>query len=185
MNLHPQDKLIASLVAASKAGSGYAYGRLVRMHQSQVRGFLKRLTAGNDLLADDLAQETFLKAFQKIADFEGRAKFSTWLRGIAYHLFIDHYRKDSRRSAMREQEETGLPQTCTSPDLKLDLAAAMKLLKPDERTAITLCLSEGFSHQEAADVMNIPIGTVKSHINRGREKLKPLLQGWQKSRIPA
>jgi RNA polymerase sigma-70 factor (ECF subfamily) len=152
-----------------------AFGELVRRYQSPVRAFLTRLTRGDSHLADDLAQETFLKAWQKLQTFRGTAKFSTWLFGIAFNEF---------RGAARKRKELALddvenlpeePATAANPQLRLDLTESLKLLNSNERAAVLLCCQNGLSHEEAALALDCPLGTVKTNVLRGREKLKKRL----------
>ncbi len=176
-------ELAETLIAASQGGSDMAFGRLVRLYQSPVRAFLRRLCCGDHARADNLAQNTFIKAHRKIDTYQGPGSFAGWLYRVAYHLFLDEQRKIKRRSALQgaqEVVETELP--CVSIDLKLDMEAALARLRPEECAAITLCLSEGLSYDEAAIVLGMPIGTVKSHIARGRKKLKAGLRVWRQER---
>ena len=157
----------------------HAFAELVRRHQSSVRGLLRQLTRADLALADDLAQETFLRAYKNIRSFRGEARFSTWLYRIAYNCF--------REDARRRKEVVGLnqeqlqmehdPQT-VDPGLRHDLAHALKALPLHERAAIVLCCQNGLSHDEAARVLDIPLGTVKTNVLRGREKLKKMLAAW-------
>jgi RNA polymerase sigma factor (sigma-70 family) len=160
----------------------HAFGELVRRHQSSVRGLLRQLTRTDIALADDLAQEAFLRAYKNIRRFRGEAKFSTWLYRIAYNCF----REDARRrkelvgiDEARWQSELD-PQTA-DPALRHDLMHALSLLPLTERTAVLLCCQNGLSHEEAARVLNIPLGTVKTNVLRGREKLKRALAAWKAS----
>ena len=152
-----------------------AFGELVRRYQSPVRAFLTRMARGDSHLADDLAQETFLKAWRKISSYRGGARFSTWLFGIAMNEF---------RAAARSRKEIAaddLPEAPVEPaisapnaqtNLRLDLTEALKRISSEERAAILLCCQNGFSHEEAAAVLSCPLGTVKTNILRGKEKLK-------------
>jgi len=157
----------------------HAFSELVRRHQSAVRGLLRQLTRTDAALADDLAQEAFLKAYKNIRSFRGEAKFSTWLYRIAYNCFREEARK---RKELVGIDETQLeaeqdPQT-VDPALRHDLAQALQLLPIHERTAILLCCQNGLSHDEASRVLDIPLGTVKTNVLRGREKLKKTLAAW-------
>lgn len=165
----------------------HAFGELVRQHQSAVRGFLRRLTGGRHALADDLAQETFLAAYRDLARFRGGSAFPTWLLGIAYNQF-----RSSRRRERETIEWTGevpaaaalpgyegtVPAASAAVDLQQDLAAALAQLSSDERAAIHLCYAEGLTHEEAAGVLGAPLGTVKTHVLRAKEKLRRLLHAW-------
>ncbi len=157
----------------------HAFAELVRNHQSAIRGLLRQLTRSDLALADDLAQETFLRAYKHIRSFRGEAKFSTWLYRIAYNCFREDARKRKELVGIDETvlEAQADPQT-TDPALKLDLMQALRLLPIHERSAILLCCQNGLSHEEAAEVLEIPLGTVKTNVLRGREKLKKLLTDW-------
>jgi len=157
----------------------HAFAELVRRHQSSVRGLLRQLTRTDVALADDLGQETFLRAYKNIRSFRGEARFSTWLYRIAYNCFREEARK---RKELVGIDETRLeaepdPQS-VDPALKHDLMHALQLLPLHERSAILLCCQNGLSHNEAARVLDIPLGTVKTNVLRGREKLKKLLAAW-------
>lgn len=151
-----------------------AFGELVRRYQSPVRAFLSRMTRGDTHLADDLAQETFLKAWKKLRTFRGDARFSTWLLGIAFNEFRCACRQ--RKELLSEPEEsTDETETCaagSNTHLRLDLTEALNLLNSHERAAIVLCCQNGLSHEEAAQTLGCPLGTVKTNILRGKEKLR-------------
>jgi RNA polymerase sigma-70 factor (ECF subfamily) len=164
--------------AASRAASGddIAFGFLVRQFQGRIRAFLLRMTKGNHALADDLAQETFLEAFRKIAQFRAEGTFQSWLYRIAYSRFLMEVRKQKPESG-ELPEDVATPDTRSASDVRLDLERAMTKLSPPERAALTLCYAMEFSNSEAADILAMPVGTVKSHVLRGREKLKAVLEG--------
>ncbi len=157
-----------------------AFGELVTKHQSAVRNFLRHLTRGDAALADDLAQDTFVQAYRGIARYRGTASFPTWLLGIAHN----HWRNARRRQRTVPVEPEHLdalepqPSVVNLSDLKHDLGQALDRLAPDERTAIHLCYQQGLSHSEIADVLQWPLGTVKTHLARSKEKLRPLLAAW-------
>ncbi len=158
----------------------HAFAELVRRHQSIVRATLRRLTGGDEALADDLAQETFVKAFRSLKHFRGEAKFSTWLYRIAYNVFLS-----ATRTAARHEQQPANDDELTQEaevgqiDLRHDLELAMRTLSERERTAITLCYTNGLTHEEAAGVLQCPLGTVKTDILRGKEKLRQLLAPWR------
>jgi RNA polymerase sigma-70 factor (ECF subfamily) len=167
------------LAHEAAAGDAAAFGVLVRRHQSKLRGFLLRMTKGNGALADDLAQETFLEAFRKIAQF-GEGSFFGWLCAIAYSRYLMEARKRKLESL---DEAAELPDDAPEPErasaVRLDLEKAMARLAPAQRAALTLCFALGLSHEEAAASLNLPLGTLKSHVNRGREKLAAMLDAWR------
>lgn len=157
----------------------HAFAELVRNHQSTVRGLLRNLVRADVALADDLAQETFLRAYKNIRSFRGEAKFSTWLYRIAYNCFREDARKRKELVGIDETQLEAQPDPQTvDPALRQDLMHALQLLPLHERSAILLCCQNGLSHDEAARVLDIPLGTVKTNVLRGREKLKKTLAAW-------
>ena len=157
----------------------HAYGELVRRHQSSVRGLLRQLTRGDLALADDLAQNAFIRAYKNIRSFRGEAKFSTWLYRIAYNCFREDARRRKELVGIDEaQLQAEADPQVVDPGLKHDLMHALSLLPLHERTAVVLCCQNGLSHDEASRVLDIPLGTVKTNVLRGREKLKRTLAAW-------
>src|SRR5687767_231001 len=155
----------------------HAFATLVRRHQSAVRGLLRRLAEGNEALADDLAQETFISSYKSLKSFRGEAKFSTWLHRIAYNSFISHVR--GRKQTVDYDDyaatEPGYHEEAQNINLAHDLQQAMRSLNEAERTAIQLCCQCDFSHSEAAEILQQPLGTIKTNIARGKEKLREQL----------
>jgi RNA polymerase sigma factor (sigma-70 family) len=155
-----------------------AFGLLVRRYQSRIRDFLRKMLGGDLHLADDLAQETFIRAWLQLHRFRAEASFSTWLHGIAFNCFREARRRNSR-AAEREKSASTEAEPGSSRDtpsgLRLDLADALELLDDAERAAILLCCQEGLSHEEAALALRCPLGTIKTHILRGRQKLQKFL----------
>ena len=151
----------------------YAFSQLVRKYQSPVRLFLRRLLKGNLEIAEDLSQETFLTAYKKLGTFQGRASFSSWLFAIARNSFLMHIRGKKIEFAWDVQDEEA--EYKSTSDTKLDLEAAISQLKPIERAAISMCYCEELTHPEVAEILEIPLGTLKTHVNRGRDKLKAIL----------
>lgn len=145
-----------------------------------VRAQLRRLLHGDEAMADDLAQETFLLAWRKLHQFRGEARLSTWLYRIAYSCFLQARRK--RSSAVEDIDDDALDQR-TSPrdavELRLDVERAMRRLSATEQIVLMHVVQLGLSHDEAAYVLALPLGTVKSHTNRGKAKLRALLADWQ------
>ena len=140
---------------------------------------LRQLTRADVELADDLAQETFIRAYKHIRTFRGEAKLSTWLYRIAYNVFREEARKRKELVGIDEEqlERQADPQT-TDAGLRHDLMSALQTLPLHERSAVMLCCQNGLSHDEASRVLDIPLGTVKTNVLRGREKLKKLLAAW-------
>ncbi len=158
-----------------------AFNELVRRHQSAVRGLHRRLTNGNETLADDLAQITFIRAYRSLGKFRRKSKFGTWLYRIAYNVFLSEIRRASSHKEtelVEEIQESAQPSHSRKVSLKQDLEEGMKRLTEPERAAIFLCYNEGFSHEDAAKSLNMPLGTIKTHILRGKTKLRHFLKDW-------
>ncbi|MTK52333.1 sigma-70 family RNA polymerase sigma factor [Paludibacter sp.] len=158
-------------------GNKDAFDPLVRKYQSPIRRFFLNLTMGDSSLSDDLAQETFIKAYLQLKSFQGLSGFSTWLFRIAYNVFYDSVR------TQKHQNETSLDEVdrwhSVDNDFsaeKSDLYDALRKLRQEERTAILLCYMEGMSHSQAAKVMKCPLGTLKSYVSAGKTKLAHHLQ---------
>src|ERR1700742_3413220 len=160
------------LIARAASGDSAAFALIVRQHQSMLRGFLRRLARGDAALADDIAQETFLEAWRKLAQYRRDGSFAGWLTRIAWSRFL----MDARKRKPELLEDLPEQRIETSPDAKLDLERAMAKLSANERAELTLCYALGHSNEEAAAILSMPLGTVKSHVLRGREKLRALLE---------
>ena len=168
-----------ALVTAIRDGSELAFNRLVDRHQQAVRTFLRKLL-GNDADADDMAQETFLTAWTHARSFRGDASVRGWLCGIAWRKA-----KGAQRSWAQQRSRDTKYQGGQSPDNaaaapmedRLAVRRALQALPLDQRAAVTLCLVCGFSHSEAAGILGAPLGTVKSHVLRGRERLLKEIAG--------
>jgi RNA polymerase sigma-70 factor (ECF subfamily) len=166
----------ARLITVARAGDGGAFAELVAANQHAVRGFLRRYV-GHWGDADDLAQEAFVTAWVRLARFEGRSSFRSWVCGIGYRMAREA-RRAHGRMRLRETEwlETQSDADLAPLEDRIALAEAMATLPQDQRAALALCLGEGFSHAEAAEILRTPLGTVKSHVNRGRERLLQALK---------
>ena len=170
---------IARLVHRAQLHSdNAAFSALIAEHQSRLRSFLLRLCKDYDS-ANDIAQETFIIAHKKLHTFNGSGDFSSWLFTIAYRCFLQAQRSNKRRIEIAElyaKDHVVDVQSYESiSTAQIDLERAMLTLKQAEIAAISLCHSYGFSHAEVADILETPLGTVKSNINRGKQKLRELL----------
>ncbi len=164
--------LIARVVARQDTA---AYGELVRRHQSQVRYFLRKLCRDREL-ADDLAQDSFLHAWEKLHTYAGHGSFIGWLLKVAYTTFLQSKRKSSRYDDILEKmgylaEAGGSTHTVESVELS-DLDRFLAVLTEEERAVMILSYACGLSHREIGDAAELPIGTVKSIIFRGKEKIR-------------
>ena len=153
-----------------------AFDQLVRKYQLPVRRFFLNQTLGDEQLSDDLAQETFIKAYVNITKFRGMSSFSTWLMRIAYNVFYDEVRSRKQTEDVDTSVSAARQTTTASESLKMDIYAALALLKPDERTCITLQLIDGYPIDQIAKVTGIAENTVKSHLHRGKEKMANYLK---------
>lgn len=156
---------------------------LVRAHQSRVRAQLRRLTKGDHALADDLAQETFVQAWRHIGSFRGDAKLSTWLHRIAYHAFAAHRRSAHDDAPLDDAplDDDAAGATCDGSAATLqhiDVERALAALPEAERVALVHCFGLDLSHAEAAQVLGWPLGTLKSHLARGKARLRERLAAW-------
>ena len=161
-------------------GNKRAFDQIVREYQSPVRRFFLTQTLGDEMLSDDLAQETFLKAYTHIGQYRGTSSLLTWLTRIAYNVFYDYHRSEKAK-VNSEAPVEGVAATSSSLftinfSLKTDLYAALAQLKEEERTCITMQLIDGYSIDEIADIVKMPTGTVKSHLKRGKDKLANYLR---------
>jgi RNA polymerase sigma-70 factor (ECF subfamily) len=160
-----------SLVAAAQAGSTEAFSRLVERHQQPLRAFLRR-ACGDWAQADDLAQETFLAAWSRIGRLKTGASVRAWLCGIGYNKHLTAMRSAGRERARGAAYEAARDETIdAAAEDKLALERAMADLPAEQRACVALCLAADFSHAEAAEALDMPLGTVKSHVSRGRARL--------------
>jgi len=167
----------ARLVALARRGDMGAFGRLVDANQAAVRAFLRRLS-GNHADADDFAQEAFARTWEVLHRFDGTSSLRTFICGVAFQYWRRARRAQGRRVA-RETAYADLADTASEPPARaaqrLALRKAMDDLPEDQRAALALCLGQEFTHAEAAEVLGLPLGTVKSHVTRGRARLQAAL----------
>lgn len=156
-----------------------AFDQLVLRNQSRVRSWLRHLAHGDAALADDLAQETFLRAWRKLGTFKASGSFEAWLLTIARNEFLQHVRK-SGREANRIDELRQTVETDRAADEHMassgveqhDMGRVLRMLKPEERDLMILVYGIGLTHSEASEVSGMPVGTVKSHIRRGAARVR-------------
>jgi RNA polymerase sigma factor (sigma-70 family) len=173
--MSPSDEVLIALVLARE--DRHAFAQLVQRHQGMVRAQLRRLSHGDLARADDLAQEVFLIAWSKLHQFRGQSQFSTWLHRIAYTCFLrDHRKNPALLAGQAEGDEPAGPSV--DHDLKLDIERAFQQLAIAEQRVLLHHVQMGLSHEETAYVLDMPLGTVKSHATRGKAKLQELLKDW-------
>ncbi len=164
-------RLIAQCVAGDDRR---AFGRLVDEYSDGLRRFLLNLTLGDASLTDDLAQETFLKAWLSLRSYQGLARFRTWLYRIAYNEYYMYVRKrrelpDTNDSILDTVTDTVSPYSAY--DARMDVEQCLKVLSEPERTAVLLFYLDDRPIKEIAEIMQMPQGTVKSHLSRAKAKM--------------
>ncbi len=184
----------AELVERVVAGDGEAFRLLVERHQRPVYGLLLRLVR-QPALAEDLAQETLIKAYRAIATFDRSRKFSSWLFKIAHNTAIDHLRRKRPPTVPLESDEedragplarlaapeSGSPEArARGRDLAEALEETLQALRPDYREAVLLRFQQGLAYEEIAEILDLPLGTVKTHLHRARKQMATALRaaGW-------
>jgi RNA polymerase sigma-70 factor (ECF subfamily) len=187
-SLLPRLRALTSSTALTRAAPVVSFDDLVARHQGAVRAFLRRL-GDDDALADDLAQETFLKAQRALSSYRGEGSLASWLLRIAYREFLS-----SRRGLRQANERVGVNDDAAATDgldegsarraersMERDVRRALRVLSDDERAAIAACFYDGLTHEEAAQALEMPLGTLKSHVARAREKLRAPLAAYAPS----
>jgi RNA polymerase sigma factor (sigma-70 family) len=173
---------IADWLARAREGDRHAFARLVRAHQSRVRLQLRRLVQGDTALADDLAQETFVQAWLHLNDFRGEARLATWLHRIALTRFLQHVRRPRLPLEWREPDAETAEGPAHDPraveGLGRDVERALQALSEIQRLAVVHCFHLDLTHAEAAQVLGLPLGTLKSHLDRAKIRLRELLDAW-------
>ena len=166
--------LVAQVVAFDNKR---AFDTLIKKYQSSIRRFFLHQTLGDKELSDDLAQETFIKAYTHLTTFKNLSNFSTWLFRIAYNVFYDYIRNRKETSGLEDWEVDATYQIEQKRiGEEMDIYRGLSLLKETERTCVTLHYMEDLPIEKIAAIMEIPSGTVKSHISRGKEKLANFLK---------
>lgn len=151
-------------------GNKRAFDSLVRQYQSRVRKFFLAQTLGDAQLSDDLAQETFLKAYTRLSSFRGTSGFATWLLRIAYNVYYD-YRRSLHTTYDMDAAATRPAEGASDTSLQMDLYNALALLSDVQRTCVTMHLIDGMGIADISSVTAMPEGTIKSHISRARKTM--------------
>lgn len=179
---------IAAWLARARQGDRHAFARLVRAHQSRIRLQLRRLTHGDAALADDLAQETFVQAWLHLNDFRGDARLATWLHRIALTRFLQHVRRPQLPIEWHDPDVGTAGEPGHDPraveGLGRDVERALQALSEIQRLAVVHCFHLDLSHAEAAHVLGLPLGTLKSHLDRAKTRLRALLGDWNPEATP-
>ncbi len=176
----------AALALAARDGSQLAFGELVRRFERPVFALVLRLVRDR-ALAEDLAQESFVKAWRALASYDPQRKLASWLLKIAHNTAIDHLRRrglDTVSLSTGEDEPDEDHRQITadlhreSPEAKAQrhemargLERALAELRPEYRSVLLLRFHQGLAYEEIAEVTGLPLGTVKTHLHRGRQEL--------------
>lgn len=186
----PDDKTLAAQAAEGRQG---AFRKLLERYERPVFSLVYRMVRDR-ALAEDLSQEAFVRAFNAIGGYNPRYKFSSWIFKIAHNLTIDHLRRkrldtislDGSPDALTADEQARTRPIVESPgerpdayvenlELGSEIEAAIGKLRPHYRTVTLLRHVEGYSYNEIAEIMELPLGTVKTYIHRARQELKEAL----------
>lgn len=165
----------AALVRAARNGDREAFMRLVREHQAGVRAFAHGLL-GDRVAAEDIAQETFLRAWRGLSAFRGESAFATWLYAIARRAALDEIRRPTLKTVPAEQATQQADWRAGDPALRSDLERALQALATAQREAFLLVVVLGLSYQEAGGMTGCPAGTVASRVFRARTRLAAALR---------
>ncbi|MET7336432.1 RNA polymerase sigma factor SigM [Nonomuraea sp. NPDC005650] len=170
----------AELLTAHINGDPHAFSEIVKRHRDRMWAVALR-TLGDPDEAADAVQDAFVSAYRKAATFRGEAAVTTWLHRIVVNACLDRMRRKSVRPVADDElieaaeRETPLPDQTVEREVSMEVSAALKLLPNDQRAALVLVDMMGYSVEDAAQVLQVPSGTVKSRCARGRAKLAPIL----------
>ncbi len=149
-----------------------AFEVLILRYQKDIRGLLFKLTLADESAVDDLTQEVFIRVYKYLKSYRSQSKFSTWLYKIAYRVFLeDREKKTKRRRLNRIKEVASTFNPNPQLDAQMDVHTLLAGLKVEEKVCIELAYLKGFSHSDIALVLDCPLGTVKTHIRRGKIQL--------------
>ncbi len=183
------------LIRRVQAGEASSFGLLVTRYQDRVHNTCWRI-CGNIEDARDLTQEAFLNAFRRLGDFRLDSRFYTWLFRIAVNLAISHRRKMKYRAAMpldgrrvgdgedhaalgasiEDRGEAAPDEAAAQGELRQRLATGLRMLDEDHRAVVVLRDIEGLDYTQIADILGVPVGTVRSRLHRARQELAALVQ---------
>lgn len=159
------------LAALSAAGGRREFGELVRRHSPFVRALLRRMGAPHEV-ADDIAQDAFMRAYEKCIDYRGQGNFGSWVGRIAARLYLRQIKHEARYTDLEAMSDEDWQSLEIDPIGRFDLDKALRALSESERLCVSLCHGAGLTHEEIGASLNLPLGTVKSHVKRGLAKLR-------------
>lgn len=166
----------ADLVAEAQGGSAAAFEALYQAHAGRVHAVCLRMVA-NRAIAEDLTQEAFVRAWQRLGTFRGASVFSTWLTRVAVNVALGHLRSENRHLGRLEviREATPKPSTPATA-AKMDLETAIAALPDGARTVFVLHDVEGYRHEDIAERLDVAVGTSKAQLHRARKLLREELE---------
>lgn len=167
------------LVGLARTGNRDAFAELVKRRQAWIRNLMRRC-CGNADLADDLSQQVFMQAWRAIGQLVDAERFAPWLKRLAINTWLQHTRrKDPLESADGESDLQSAQHE--TPGIAMDLDRALSALPDDVRLCIVLSYHERMTHGEIEDFTGLPLGTIKSHVRRGTQKLQEMLSAYLES----
>jgi RNA polymerase sigma-70 factor, ECF subfamily len=178
------DVALRPLVARAQNGDAQAFAALVKHFDHNLRALIFRLLSDRNQ-AEDVLQETYVKAFRALPGFRGDSSLGTWLYAVAYRACLDDARQSrSRRireaaalTAMREDRPPAVPDPADAVIGQTVFVTALMSLPLEERAAVLLVDGQGLAYAAAADVLGVPVGTIASRLNRARPALRRILDG--------
>lgn len=165
------------LIARARRGDPSAFEEIVRLYQRRVYGVALRIVRAHDV-ADDVTQEAFLRAFRFLRGFRGDSKFTSWLFRIARNCAMDQIKARN----VYVERVTPIAGTTTDPQARVELHAALDAVSAEHREPFMLVEVFGLSYQEAADVLGVRVGTIKSRMHRARRAMMNALQVEEEAR---
>jgi len=163
------------VIAVLESGNEEAFRELYRRHTPRLLGFVSRLIAGGNPEGEDLVQETWIRASERLDRFQWRSTFSTWLLGIGLNVVRDHLRRRSRSRSAPTGRSLDPPGQHTDHAIRIDIERAISMLPDENRLVLVLHDVEGIKHQEIAERLEIPVGTTKSRLFRARRLIRERL----------
>jgi RNA polymerase sigma factor (sigma-70 family) len=157
-----------ALSRRAAAGDSEAFATLVEKYERPLRAFLARMGAAE--IADDIAQDAFLKAWRAAGKYDGSARYSTWLTSIAWRCRLDELRRRPRAQPAPQSDTGANPNAAEVSDM-------LARLSENERASLVLCDGHGWTHQEAAELLGLPLGTLKSTVARAKAKCREMWSG--------
>lgn len=167
----------SELVRQAREGGRLAFEKLYRRHRNRVYGLVWRLCGGDNALAEDLLQEAFVRAWQKLDSFRGESRFATWLHRLTVNVALS----DRRIRIRRLERETALEGTAERTAIgekdvyageRMDLEQAISKLPERARTVLVLYDIEGYSHAEVAEIAGMAVGSSKAQLHRARKLVR-------------